>query len=135
MEMKEQCRREVVELHAFFEAWYRGALPETDEAFDRFASVLAPGFHIVSPDGRVHDREMALAGVRGGYGKRGIRIRIEGCVHRVSEGETILATYEEWQEEGEAMRGWVSSVLFRVNGGAPNGIEWLHVHETYLPVG
>ena len=46
-------RREVEQLHAFFEAWFKGTLPRTPEAFARFVDVTAPGFHLVTPQGRI----------------------------------------------------------------------------------
>lgn len=41
-------------------------------------------------------------------------------------------TYEEWQDTGQGERGRISSVLFRRRERAPNGVEWLHVHETWI---
>jgi hypothetical protein len=44
----------------------------------------------------------------------------------------LLATYEEWQViEGET-RGRLSTALFRNREGTPNGIEWVHLHETWM---
>jgi hypothetical protein len=46
--------------------------------------------------------------------------------------ETCLGTYEEWQEVGEERTGRVASVLFRRAPETPNGVEWVHLHETWL---
>ena len=35
--MQDACIREIIELHAFFQAWLDGSLPNSDEVFVRFA--------------------------------------------------------------------------------------------------
>ena len=66
--MHENCCKEVAELHAFFEGWFLGTLPDTDEAFRRFSSVLAEEFEMVTPGGVTRSREEILASVRGAHG-------------------------------------------------------------------
>ena len=135
--MEERCRREVIELHRFFQDWFRGDLEPTDEAFARFESVIAEGFVIIGPSGRITERPALVDGLRRGHGgwrgDEGSRIWIEDVrLHRV-EGEVAVLTYEEWQKVRGEVRGRLSSVLFRAREGTPNGVEWLHVHETWLP--
>ncbi len=57
---------------------------------------------------------------------RGVRSRTVG------DG-LVLVTYEEHQTTGGEHEGWLSSALFRAREGRPNGVEWLHMQETYLP--
>ena len=45
--------------------------------------------------------------------------------------ELALATYEEWQEIDGKINARLSTVLLRAKADAPNGVEWLHVHETW----
>jgi hypothetical protein len=50
------------------------------------------------------------------------------------QGGLVLATYEEWQRQADGSgSGRLSSVVFRQQPGTPNGLLWLHVHETWLP--
>ena len=138
--METRCRREIVELHQFFEDWFNAALAPTDESFGRFASVIADDFVMVTPGGSLVERAPLVAGLRASHGRwRGQepvgRIWIENVrVHRILEGgDLAIATYEEWQEiAGEEIRGRLSTVVLRVKEWAPNGLEWLHVHETWL---
>ena len=52
---------------------------------------------------------------------------------RHDESPWLLATYEEWQQEGgRPTSGRVTSVLFRRRLGLPQGLEWHHVHETWI---
>ena len=71
MDIESHCRKEVVELHEFFQQWFTGELPQTDEAFDRFVSVMAESFHIVSPAGRIMQRDPILEAVHDSARGRG----------------------------------------------------------------
>jgi hypothetical protein len=137
--MESRCQAEVSELHRFFEDWFNGAVPADDETFARFAGVMGEGFVIVTPEGRAVERDTLIEGLRGSHGrwrlegKGGGRIWIENVdVRHAGDGMTAV-TYEEWQEVDGRVRGRISTALFRAKKGAPNGIEWLHVHETWLP--
>ncbi|MCG8456718.1 MAG: DUF4440 domain-containing protein [Holophagales bacterium] len=139
--------KEIEELHRFFEGWFLGILPDTDEAFARFADALDGDFMIVSPSGRATERAALLEALRGAHGAWGSgdgaseagagggRIWIENVRIRHLAGDLVVATYEEWQQKGgEARaRGRLSTVVFRREGNAPGGLAWLHVHETWLP--
>ncbi len=47
--------------------------------------------------------------------------------------ELVAATYEEWQSGEEKKDDRISTVVFcRVPEAAPNGLRWLHVHETWV---
>ena len=134
--MEDRCRREVLELHRFFQDWYNADRPGDAASFGRFEQVLAADFEIVGPNGRLTERDAVLAAVRSGHGRdpeRSFAIEIRNLRSRpVAEG-LALVTYEEHQTSSGEHKGWQSSALFRVRDGLPNGVEWLHVHETYLP--
>ena len=119
----------------------------------RFSDVLAEGFRIVTPDGRTVERAPLLAGLRAAHASRTeptMRIWVDNIEARPAGGGLWIVGYQEWQQrEGEAARGRQSTAVMRArpksartgsartgSGGtgvpAPNGIEWLHVHETWL---
>lgn len=132
--MFEQCKREIGELHDFFEVWFTGALANTDEQFARFADVMAEGFAIISPSGALSERPALFAGLRAAHGRQpGLRIWTQNHQLRHQAGNLALLTYEEWQTTavGETTAR-SSTVLFQTQVGAPNGVVWLHVHETWL---
>ena len=131
--MNDGWRREIIELHEFFEGWLSGALPATDAAFGRFEQVLSGEFTFVDPGATLLDRPAVLGFVRDAHGARpGLRIRIEKPALRHESDPLRLATYEEWQEFGGETTARLSTVLFRHRGDTPNGVEWVHVHETWL---
>lgn len=131
--MSRDWQKEIVELHEFFQGWLGGGLAPTDEEFHRLEKVLAEGFTLITPDGRRLERDELLQGLRGSAGARaGLRIWVEKP-HLHHEGKALLiASYQEWQMEKGSPRARVSTVIFRPRKALPNGVEWLHVHETWL---
>lgn len=130
--MRKRCEREIIELHEFFQSWYRG---ETRD-FSRVEQALHPDFNLISPKGVVRTREQLLQEIhRGGGGRAGadFEIWITNCTCRVVEFGLALMTYEEWQRLDDRKAGRLSSALFRVKAETPNGVEWMHLHETWLP--
>jgi hypothetical protein len=134
--MKDRCEAEIVELHQFFEDWFMGRLDNSDEAFHRFEGVMAEGFTMIPPGGSITERAELLHSLRRAHGVfsegRAISIRVANIQPRHTQNGHLLLTYEEWQDEGQGERGRLSSVLFRRHDAAPNGVEWLHVHETWM---
>jgi len=124
---------EIVQLHQFFQDWFNGITDPSEEDFSRLSDVLAEGFMLVSPDGRAIDRQPLLDGLYQAYNSRkGMRIWIREVRVLHWFDHLVLATYQEWQEIESQVTARLSSGLFREKAGTPNGLEWLHVHETWL---
>ncbi len=132
--MEDRCKIEVVELHQFFQDWFNGKLEPTDKNFARFTDILGEDFTIIGPSGRVIERAPLVARVRNAHGTRAnSQMWIENFCLRSGEGNLAIATYEEWQKDGDgATNTRISTVIFREKTDAPNGVEWLHVQETWL---
>jgi len=136
--METRCEKEVVELHRFFQDWFNGVLPPTEEAFRRFDVVMADRFMIISPEGVPAEREELIERLRQAHGiwrqtGQPGRIWIENLRVRHQVGQQVMVLYEEWQEiEGES-RGRLSTAVLQRRDGTPNGVEWFHVHEVWLP--
>ena len=128
---------EVVALHAFFEAWFRGTLPNDDASYARFVDALAQDFEIVPPSGALVPRDALLTSLRALHATRDATFAIEV---REARARTLtagvwLVTYEEWQRD-DADAAWGarrSSAVLEEDGNAPGGFRWRHVHETALP--
>ncbi|MFV1988082.1 MAG: DUF4440 domain-containing protein [Gemmatimonadota bacterium] len=126
-------RVEIEELHAFFEAWMGGTIPRTEEQLDRLEEALEKRFTFVTTSGQVLAREAIVGAVRESHGARpGLRIRlreprlVHSCKHHV------VATYQEWQEAEGERTGRTSTVVLERKEEAPNGLVWIHVHETWI---
>ena len=122
----EVCRTEIVELHRFFESWFGGTIDD----FSRFDRSVAGDFTMVGPGGERRDRDAVVRSLLDSHGSRTLAIRVENAESWALGGGLLLARYEEWLDD----KGRVSSALFRENSDAPNGIEWVTVHETWLPL-
>lgn len=127
-----RCHREVDRLHDFFQGWLSGSLDPG--SFSRVEDALAPGFAMIGPDGVRRAREPLLDRIRRSRGSRPrLRIRIRD-VTVVHPGEDhCLVTYEEWQDDPEGSAGRISTALFRREDAAPEGVQWVHLHETWIP--
>jgi len=126
---------EIVELHDFFQGWLGGTLPATDEVYARLVDTQAPEFVIVTPAGELIPSDRLLAQLRAAHGSRpSWRMWIENAELRFTQGGLTVATYEEWQQHADGkVTGRLSTVVFHEQPGTPNGLVWVHVHETWLP--
>ncbi len=134
--LAEAARREVVDLHAVFEAWLGGTGPATDAAFARIEAALAPSFTMVGPDGVARPREAAIALLRAAHGAKGrqgpFRIAVADLEVLHLEPPLVALGYVEDQHMGEARNLRRSTALFRASDGSPNRVEWLILHETRM---
>ena len=132
--MVDVCRKEIEELHQFFQDWFNGDLPETAVSFARFADVMAPDFEMVSPNGRSVPITSLQPALRHRYNSwQNGRIWIKNVRVHCQKGVLLLVVYEEWQAVDGEENGRLSSVLFQQQPNLPNGLLWLYVHETWLP--
>lgn len=119
--------REVRQLHEFFERWYAGDCDRSD--IGRL-EVLDESFIMIGPDGRSLSVDDVKAMVESAYGRNRMRIEIRNVT--VASGGTY-GTYEEWQTVGGSTSGRISTAMMADDPDAPNGLRWMHLHETRLP--
>lgn len=118
---------EVRQIHAFFERWYAGTA-EADE-LERL-DVLDESFRMIAPDGRSHTADEVCSAIEADYGRRSIQIEIRNVwVHPFSP----VGMYEEWQTTDGQVTGRISTAVMVEDPSAPNGLRWVHLHETWLP--
>ena len=141
MNFEDRClrvKREVEEMHRFFEDWFNGTLPKDDASFARFEGSISDDFVLVEPSGAVVDRATLAERLRAAHGSWPAPVNGEPVVE-ISDvrslshhGDTMLFAYVERQNlEGKVTRRQ-STALFRSVLKKPNRLEWLHVHETWL---
>jgi len=135
--MDDRCRAEVEQLHEFFTGWMGGTLEADPGTFHRLDDALAAEFEMISPDGLLIGREQLTAGLMAAHGVHAGRTRPFRIIVTNYRGRSLgkhlhLSTYEEWQVIDGETRRRVSTALFRDREGAPNGVEWVHLHETWM---
>jgi hypothetical protein len=118
---------EVRGLHAFFERWFAGtAEPAELERLD----VLDDSFRMVGPDGRLQTIDEIRSAIADAHGRRPMCIEIRNVwVHPFAP----VGMYEEWQTTDGEVTGRSSSAVMVNDRSAPNGLRWIHLHETWLP--
>lgn len=128
---------EIIELHQFFEHWFNARLPNQTQAFARFLQVMVPNFSIVAPSGRSIKLPELQAGLQAAYGQHpGVKIWVEKVEILQKLGDVTIVSYEEWQADSQSAvtaKGRISTAVFLAMPNTPNGLQWLRVHETWLP--
>jgi hypothetical protein len=126
---------EVIALHAFIEAWFRGTAPKTPSAFERLSNAWSSNFRLVDPKGRVHLAEELLAQTYEQYGAFP-EIRIEIRATQVAPPvnlNVLVVTYEEWHCDGNNVEGRFCSATLADQKTMNAAPAWVHIHESGLP--
>ena len=138
-EIAEAVRDEIVSLHEFFVGWFGGTLSNDDETFSAgFVRRFDPACILIPPGGKVMPLAALTRAIRNGYGTNPeFRIEIRNVIIRRDERQFVVATYEEWQRNAlnstPPDNARISSVWFKREKAAVNGLAWLHIHECWLP--
>ena len=123
---------EVVELHEYFEGYLGGALPA--DLTDRMTDAFADEFSMVNPDGMVVDTASVVTAISGQHGQhKGMKMWITDFDLITDTDVHVIGRYIEHQKVGEDGNRRLSTVVFRKDDAAPNGLRWLALHETWLP--
>ena len=118
---------EVRELHAFFGRWYSGTAALSE--FSRL-DALADSFVMIGPDGRTANAGTVREMIRASFALRPIDFTIQNVFVRP---DAPVGTYEEWQTDSGVTTGRLSTAVMTPAPHHPNGLQWVHLHETWLP--
>jgi hypothetical protein len=126
---------EVIDLHRFFVDWFVAARADKAD-FSRFETVMGEGFSMIAPSGHILDRDAVVEHVRSSRAScdDGFAISIEDIRQGWQDADTIVVFYVEAQLRGGKHSRRQSSAVFTTSSSAPNGVEWRHLHETWLQV-
>jgi hypothetical protein len=121
---------EVRSLHRAFEDLFTGRR----RSLDRCARAFAPDFSMVAPDGSKLDREAVLAVLERAAVSPDFRISIKDLTPIWEAADSVLLQYvEEQYRDGRTTRR-LSSALFTAERGAPCGVVWRYLQETWMQV-
>jgi len=131
MDLLAAARAEVISRHAFFVGWFTGKLP--DSAMEASARAFAPDMLMVVPDGQMITAEKVVAMLQGARAKRepDFAIRVDVLEARLL-GDAALIVYDEHQVAGGIKTARRASALFTADPGAPEGVVWRHLQETWI---
>ena len=133
-DISHRADREVRELHAFFQAWFTGRVPKSRECFARVELAWPTHFTMVTPQRVRMESAALLDSTFEQHGKYpGLNIRIEKlCVMHSPNSGVAVAVYEEWHMDESENEGRLCSATLVNQPEAPNGVQWLHIHESVL---
>lgn len=129
----DRASTEIVELHRFFVAWYDRNMADSAD-FDRFDKVMGPGMQMIPPSGVILDRDAVVAYVRDNRATFDADYAIEIADIRPAwqADGAIAVTYVEKQQRRGEKTARRATALFTESSSAPNGVEWRHLHETWM---
>ena len=140
LEYDDPIAKEIIDLHIFFEDWFRGNCNGTNRVFKkRLLSRMDIDFYMISPNGESFYGEQYWPEMRKAHGSNPkFQISLRNFTRKLQIGrKTFVANYEEWQKNAKnskpANNGRVSTAVFVADSSAPNGVKWVHIHETWLP--
>ena len=131
----QKASAEVLAFHRFFEAWYDAATADGVD-FDRCNRTFGPAFQMIPPSGRIFNRTETIELIRANRASFRGDFTIEISDIRASfetEGIIVLTYVEAQWRAGKHSRRQASA-LFTASSSAPDGVEWQHLHETWLQV-
>ena len=130
--------REVVGLHAFFEAWLGGTAENTHAVFSRLESSLGEEFTMVAPSGARLQRPDVIGWLRGAHGIKGkqgpLSIAIVEPELLVLRPPLVILRYVEEQASGGAVTRRRSTAVLGAMAEGEQGARWLALHETWIGV-
>lgn len=128
----ESWEREIVELHEHFEAYFLGTI----DSLDRVEAALAPEFTMAGPDGGVAPRAKVMSALLAGHAHAtSLRISISDTALLAAGDEFVVASYVENHELADRSNHRRTTVVFVKETAAPNGLQWLRAHETWIDRG
>lgn len=129
----QKASAEVLDFHRFFEAWYDSATAGSTD-FGRCERTFGYAFHMIPPSGRIFGRAETIELIRANRATYSSDFSIEITDIRASfeTKDTIVLTYIEAQSRAGKYSRRQASALFTASSSAPNGVEWQHLHETWL---
>lgn len=135
MNFNQLCEKEVLDFHSALELWLGGHSSQDDQSYRRIADVLTQEFTYVPPEGEFVLRSQSVMALKQAYGAEGeaFKIKIENMRTVISSTDLCMVVYEEWQKLPDKTTARQSTAVFQRKAGAPNDVEWVHVHETWLP--
>jgi hypothetical protein len=130
------AEQEVIDFHVAAQDWLSGRAGRETGALDRITRQLGAGFTTVMPDGVVVARDDLVAVLNDGFGTRGgnFEIRVNNLRLLVETPALSVVMFEEWQRFGNGkVTARQSTAALSPRPGNRNNLEWLLIHETWLP--
>ena len=126
------AEQEIRARHDAFVVWFTKG--DDDAVMAETLASFAPTMAQVTPEGAILERAALEAGLRAARGQRPVdfTIAIEDVAPIWQGEDAVLVAYVERQTVDGRRTARRSTALMRRAENAPNGVVWLHVHETWM---
>ncbi len=133
MDYKNACEKEVKDMHHFFTEWYTGVLPDNDENFARFYTVMNERVGFVGTQGAVISKSELIDWIKDAYGshkKGAFEIEIKNFQYLAGHGGLHVLGYSEWQRIAGKQIILETTTVLKELINQYNQLEWLRIHVT-----
>lgn len=130
------AEQEITDFHRAAQGWLSGRTERSQATLDRLTRQLASSFVTIMPDGTNLHREDMIAVMADGYGTRGgnFEIMVRNLHTLIETPVLTIVMFEEWQRFGSGkVTARQSTATLGSCIGNRNDLEWLLLHETWLP--
>lgn len=133
LSMVAKCKKEVFDLHRYFQDWFRGDIANNSGNQQRLSNSFDPLCELVTPNGSIDSFDAINGRFMEAYKVfPDAKVWIDGFVPMSVTEDRVLVKYKEWREIDGVTTVRMSSCLFSKEDTAPNGVKWLYIHETWL---
>jgi hypothetical protein len=124
--------REIETSHDFFVRWFLGTAEAAE--FDVWLTTTHPEFRLTTPGGAMLGLEAIIVWIRGAFGSMASRFEIGiedvEVIHVTTDAVLLIYVERQYRDGGTTRRQ--SMALFLRDDGAPRGVVWRHLQETWL---
>ncbi len=133
LSLVDRAAKEVVDLHQYFQQWFRGDIANDAANQARFMDSFDPLCELVAPNGDI-DAISALSKRFLAAWKRfpDAKVWTSSFVPITVMPDQVLVKYREWREIDGETTVRMTTCLFSRDDNAPNGVKWTYIHETWL---
>ncbi|MBL0371988.1 hypothetical protein JJB09_08105 [Rhizobium sp. KVB221] len=133
MNLFDRASAEIIALHRFFVAWF-DKVTSADADFSRFDQSMGDGMQMIAPSGAILDRQALVGYVRDCRDTFDGDFSIDiSDIRPVWESDdAIVVSYIEKQQRKGVKTARRATALFTKSSSAPSGVEWRHLHETWM---
>jgi len=132
MDLIARAQAEVVKRHDFFVEWFTGRATEAE--LQTSIRAFAPDLVMIEPDSNTIGTDQIVDMITSARGMRpaDFEIRVELIASRQISDDVALVIYDEHQLIDDQKSARRSSAVFSADPGAPEGVVWRQLQETWI---
>ena len=128
--MTMEIEKEIRELLSFLASYHNASIPDD---VNRLETCFSDNMYLISVSGRKIAKHELIKGIKLSYGstKEASYWAENTTIEELGEGY-YLAIFTEHRKTKGTTNSRISTSIFVPNQNAPNGVQWLHIHDTLV---